>query len=118
MVPKFEIVADASGSFLFQLVDAEGRVLLKSTPEKGKITVQNLVQHARKAVQGDAHWQTHEAKDGRFFMTLREEKHSLGSTPAVASKEALAGLLASIRDVASRASIIDHSKPRPASTEH
>jgi uncharacterized protein YegP (UPF0339 family) len=116
MVPKFEIVADAAGHFLFQLVDSHGKVLLKSAPQKGKVTIQNLVQHARKAVHGESHWKVHHS-DNHFFMALQEDKHDLGRTPTVPSKEALQEIVTSIRQIASHASIVDHSKPRPAGTE-
>lgn len=113
MAARYEVVLDDDGRFRFQLLSADGEVLLTSLPEGSKIMVQNSVLNARNSVRDPDRMVAHEAEDGTHFGVLKDRHgEALARTPRVASPQALDQLLERLTAAGANAPLVDRTKRR------
>ncbi|GAB4139785.1 MAG: hypothetical protein Fur0037_06150 [Planctomycetota bacterium] len=108
MAPKFEIVQDEEGKFRFHFKDDEGQVRLRSLPFKSKINAQTAVAKMRDLLLREEHVVRHSRPGGEFFFTVKNQNGEVVARSEFADSESrLESLVASVRESAKGAALID-----------
>lgn len=76
MATRFEIVLTDGGSYLFQLRNQSGEVLLKGAEKASKIMVQNGILHLRGRLRDPSSFEPHTNVDGSSFVVVRDNDGS------------------------------------------
>jgi uncharacterized protein YegP (UPF0339 family) len=105
---KFEIKKDKGGHFRFNLIAANGQVILSSQAYSSKAGCENGIASVKTNSQDDNNYERDTAKDGdHYFNVLAANKQVIGTSQQYSSAAAMENGIASVKTNAPDAPIVD-----------
>jgi uncharacterized protein YegP (UPF0339 family) len=112
VLAKFEIKRAGDGKFAFTLLAANNQVILVSQTYETKETVKGAIASVRENAPFSERYEERSSTSGRPYFVLRAANDQIiGTSQMYASKEAMHKGMASVRQNAPVAGIIDFSVP-------
>lgn len=110
MAARYELKKTSNGKFTFNLIAANGQVVLTSQTYEAKANALSGIESVRKNGPDDAHYERLSAQDGSPYFTLKAGNHQvIGQSQMYASASARDGGIASVQSNASGAVLDDQA---------
>lgn len=115
MPAKFQIKKAKSGEFYFNLLAANGEVILTSEMYKAKASAKNGIRSVQKNSTVDVRFEKRASKSGKPFFVLKAANHEvIGKSELYESDKSCDGGIASVKKNAAGAATEDLSLPAKA----
>lgn len=108
MASKFELKKDRGGQFMFNLIAANGRIVLTSERYKSKASAMNGIKSVKKHARSEKNFERSTAKNGGACFVLQASNgETIGRSQVYAGASGCSGGIASVKRCAPGSAIND-----------